>query len=195
MTDRTDLGTGELYPFCPCMPGGGQPPRRRPLVYYARDGRPDRIVVKVERSAKEGRAVRAQTVDGLEWYYRYKPDLITRPLYAAGRRLCETFEAAKLMSGDKAMDYAKVRVDGSVCALSDKALELIDGYMAALHYVGGPEMDMLLLHVVCEDKPMAEFERRHGWRANSGHIVLRQALYRLALHYGYLDEPRRLWAA
>lgn len=193
MTEPTDLGPGELYPFCPWEPlPGGRRRRGRPPIYYARNGDPDRIVTKVERSAREGRAVRAQTVDTLEWYHHRKPDLIPQPMYSAGRRLRDTYETCLIKAGISAFDFSRERVSGGARRdLGVSALDSVEELTFALDYVGGPELDSLLLSVVCQNQKMEEFERRHAWRTGGGQIALRIALYRLALHYGYIQEPRR----
>lgn len=193
MTERTDFGPGELYPFCPWEPRAGARRRRgRPPIYYARDGDPDRVVTKAERSAREGRAVRAQAIDTLEWYYHRKPDLIPRPMYSAGRRLRDTYETCLIKAGVSAFDFTRDRVSGG--AGRDQgisALDSVEELNFALDYVGGPELDSLLLSVICQNQRMEDFERRHAWRTGGGQIALRIALYRLALHYGYIQEPRR----
>ncbi len=193
MTRSTDFGPGALYPFCPWDPGDkGRPTGGARRILHARDGDPNRVVATVERSAREGRAVRAQSVDTLEWYYQRKPELIPRPLYAAGRRLRDTHDTCLSKAGIGAFDFTRERVSGlGHRDVSADALAALEELGIALDYVGGPELDMLLLEVVCRGGRMDGFERRHGWRAGGGQIALRVALYRLALHYGYLQAPRR----
>lgn len=188
-TEATDLGPGELYPFCPCEPG------RKPksiVIWFARDGAPDRIVESRERSARQGRAVRAHAVDPLDWYHSRKPDLIPAALYAAGKRLRSRYEFLAV-AGLSAVDLGRERISQSRSGggnLPDRVLQYAKEVKFALDFVGGPELDRILLSVVCEGDSMEAFERRHGWRSGGGQVALRTALYRLALVYGLIGERR-----
>ena len=187
--ETTDLGPGALYPFCPCEPGGKP---KRVVIWFARDGAPDRIVEPRERSARQGRAVRAHVVDPLEWYHSRKPDLIPAPLYAAGKRLRGRYEFPAV-AGLTAVDLGRERISKSQTgggALPDRVLDYAKEVKFALDFVGGPELDRILLSVVCEGASMEAFERRHGWRSGAGQVALRTALYRLALVYGLIGERR-----
>ncbi len=185
----TDLGAGALYPFCPCEPGRKP---KRVAVWFARDGAPDRIVETRERSVRQGRAVRAQTVEPLEWYHSRKPDLIPTALYAAGSRLRGRYEFLAV-AGLTAVDLGRERISRSRAGgggLPDRVLHYAKEVKFALDFVGGPELDQILLSVVCEGDSMEAFERRHGWRSGGGQVALRTALYRLALVYGLIGERR-----
>ena len=61
-------------------------------------------------------------------------------------------------------------------ALIDELVERRAVLDQALEYVGGPELDRLLVDVVGQSKPLPEFERRHGYPTGSGQLGLRIAL-------------------
>jgi hypothetical protein len=193
MTDGADFGPGALYPFCPWPRDlADRRPGRPGTILYCRDGNPDRVVARTERSAREGRAERVRRVDALEWYCARRPALFPRVFQAAGARLQETYERAVAAYGARALDPSEPPTRRSGPApLNTSALDALEHLGRALDFVGGPELDDLLVAVICDGERMEAFERRHGWRAGSGQVVLRTALYRLAVHYGLVNRPTR----
>ena len=63
-----------------------------------------------------------------------------------------------------------------------------DRVSAALAVVG-PGLADAVLRVCCFLEGLEACERRMGWSARSGKVVLKIALQRLAVHYGYSPAP------
>ncbi len=112
---------------------------------------------------------------------------LARDLVAAGERLREDFELSHLgprvaqnwerfLSGSAgSMDWGRDEVPGGAAAARDRV-------MAALTDLG-PGLSDVALRCCCFLEGMEALERRMGWSARSGKIVLRIALQRLRQHY------------
>lgn len=118
-----------------------------------------------------------------------QPDLV-----AAGERLREDFELAqmgpritqnwdKFLSGSASTNIQSSGDGGG----SDKARTRV---MTALKDLG-PGLGDVVLRCCCFLEGMEAVERRMGWSARSGKIVLRIALNRLKVHY---DEENGSWS-
>ncbi len=181
-----DTGSGALFPFSP-LDEGPQAPKEPPSVtggQFAREGDPRRLV----EMDRQGRV--RNLGEPLDWYCRRRPALFPACLYGAGDWLRGVYEQAMSAS----LSMAKVDPGHSVTgkpgvgshamAPAERAADRMRALRRALAAVGGPDLDEILLRVVCEAMPMADFERMKGWRAGAGQWILRIALYRLALHRG-----------
>jgi len=115
-------------------------------------------------------------------------------LVAAGERLREDFELAqmgpritqnweKFLTGGARADVAL----GSGSGGSDKARDRVMTALADL----GPGLGDVVLRCCCFLEGMESVEKRMGWSARSGKIVLRIALTRLRAHY---DEANGNWS-
>lgn len=117
------------------------------------------------------------------------PDLV-----AAGERLREDFELAQMgprisqnwerfLSGNISSDFANT----GECGGSAAARNRVSGALSDL----GPGLGDVVLRCCCFLEGMEAAERRMGWSARSGKIVLRIALFRLKRHY---DEAQGNWS-
>jgi hypothetical protein len=115
---------------------------------------------------------------------------------AAGERLREDFELAQI--GPKvAQDWRRFLTPASqpgVSRLSGPA----EGPMGARNRVSaalealGPGLNDAAMRACCFLEGLEATERRMGWSARSGKVVLKIALTRLSEHYGFrLKEGRR----
>ncbi len=179
-----DTGSGDLYPFSPLEGGARHGAGAERVSSYARDGHPGRLV----EMTPQGRV--SNLGEPLDWYCRRRPDLFPACLYAAGDWLRCVYEQAMNASLSMAkVDpgqpvSAKTGASAQGMAPAERAAERMRSLRRALAAVGGPDLDEILLRVVCEAMPMAGFEKMKGWRAGAGQWILRIALYRLALHRG-----------
>ena len=115
-------------------------------------------------------------------------------LLEAGERLREDFEQAQL--GPRvAQNWDRFLTSGgggwnagSEFSGSSNARERVSIALKAL----GPGLADVALRVCCFLEGMEKAEKRLGWSARSGKVVLKIALQRLAAHYGITtDEQRR----
>ncbi len=106
-------------------------------------------------------------------------------LLSAGERLREDFELAQ-MGNKKTPNWENVVVTGMSGAQGDPKCTGPDGarvrVAAALGELG-PGLGDVILRCCCQLEGMETVERRMGWAARSGKIVLRIALQRLRRHY------------
>lgn len=109
---------------------------------------------------------------------------------AAGERLREDFELAQL--GPKvAQDWRRFLAPGTSGAPRgpaegpQAARDRLSRALAAL----GPGLEDAALRACCFLEGLEATERRMGWSARSGKVVLKIALARLAQHYGYARAP------
>lgn len=115
-------------------------------------------------------------------------------LVAAGERLREDFELAQM--GPRVTQNWEKFLTGGARSLfsghggsggSEKARERVMTALADL----GPGLGDVVLRCCCFLEGMESVERRMGWSARSGKIVLRIALIRLRAHY---DEEHGNWS-
>ncbi len=118
---------------------------------------------------------------------------LTPDMVAAGERLREDFELAS-MGPRVAQNWDRFLTAGSDRGVpagagfgggNDKARERVGAALRDL----GPGMGDLVLRVCCFLEGIEMTERRLGWSARSGKVVLRLALMRLDRHYREIYGP------
>lgn len=129
----------------------------------------------------------------LGWLARRKgPDgqpFLTPDEVDAGERLRLDFEVAQ-MGPSVAQDWHKFLTPGDRLAGTPVRRGPGEGPMAARDRVAkalsclGPGLSDVVLRVCCFLEGLEACERRMGWSARSGKVVLKIALHRLAEHYG-----------
>lgn len=112
---------------------------------------------------------------------------LTVELLEAGERLREDFELAHLgprvaQNWDRFLTGAVRQKSGSNENLSGGAMNARDRVHAALKDLG-PGLSDIVMRCCCFLEGMETAEKRMGWSARSGKIVLRIALQRLRVHY------------
>ena len=118
---------------------------------------------------------------------------LSEELLAAGERLREDFEQAQL--GPRvAQNWDRFLTGGGTSWNSDAACSGPSGARErvsfALH-VMGPGLADVALRVCCFLEGLEKAEKRLGWSARSGKVVLKIALQRLADHYGFEADAQR----
>ncbi|MEM7239790.1 MAG: DUF6456 domain-containing protein [Pseudomonadota bacterium] len=107
----------------------------------------------------------------------------------AGERLCSDFEIANL-GPQVGQDWRKFLTPGDRLSGTPRAGDLGEGPMMARDRVGkalsslGMGLADIAFRVCCFHEGLEACERRMGWSARSGKVVLKIALQRLAEHYG-----------
>lgn len=113
----------------------------------------------------------------------------------AGARLRQDFEAAQ-MAPSVAQDWRKFLTPGDRYSGSPVPRGPAEGPRAARQRVAealsalGPGLSDVALRVCCFLEGLEACERRLGWSARSGKVVLKIALQRLSEHYGLAIERR-----
>ena len=118
---------------------------------------------------------------------------LSEELLAAGERLREDFEQAQL--GPRvAQNWDRFLTGGgtswnldSACSGPSGARDRVSNALHAL----GPGLADVALRVCCFLEGLEKSEKRLGWSARSGKVVLKIALQRLADHYGIEPEELR----
>ena len=136
--------------------------------------------------------------DPLGWLARRKgPDgkpFLSPDEVEAGERLRTDFEIAQ-MGPSVAQDWRKFLTPGDRLSGTPIRKGPGEGPMAARGRVGdalasiGPGLADVALRVCCFLEGLEACERRMGWSARSGKVVLKIALQRLSTHYGYAPAP------
>lgn len=116
---------------------------------------------------------------------------LTRELLDAGERLREDFELAQI-GARVTQDWsqfltARVETSGRGMPIGTSAREAQERVAAALADLG-PGLGDVALRCCCHQEGMESVEKRMGWAARSGKIVLRIALQRLQLFYEQQGE-------
>jgi len=118
---------------------------------------------------------------------------LDEPLLAAGERLREDFELAQMGSRGP-QNWERIVLRGAPDARGDPAgtgPEAARLRVASALGELGPGLGDVVLRACCQLEGMESVERRLGWAARSGKIVLRIALQRLRRHY---DETEGKWS-
>jgi len=152
----------------------------------------ERTFMNPETGAEETRRVNLGE-DPLGWLARRRgPDgepFLAPAEVEAGERLRMDFETAQL-GPSVAQDWRKFLTPGDRLAGSPVGRGPAAGPMAARDRVSsalsalGPGLSDVALRVCCFLEGLEACERRMGWSARSGKVVLKIALQRLAGHYG-----------
>ena len=154
---------------------------------------------KSERQGNKKRGIRYNATESPLSALSRRKDKDGKPflnpeLVAAGERLREDFELAqmgprvtqnweKFLTGGARGEFSGAPGSGG----SDRARERVMTALADL----GPGLGDVVLRCCCFLEGMEAVERRMGWSARSGKIVLRIALLRLRQHY---DEEHGNWS-
>ncbi|MFT5066647.1 MAG: hypothetical protein ACI9TA_002274 [Reinekea sp.] len=115
---------------------------------------------------------------------------LSRDLVAAGERLREEFELAKMgsrIAADAATFLASVPVSNGPKGSSAGHLRV----QAAMNDLG-PGLSDVAFHCCCKLEGLENTEKSMGWSARSGKIVMRIALQRLKRHYDDLGNPGQM---
>lgn len=118
--------------------------------------------------------------------------LIDRAQLEAGQRLARDFERGHRREQiTQTWDASGVRGEArrDRLTLHEQAIEARRHVEGALEAVG-PGLADVLIWVCCEESGLEAIEKRSGWPARSGKVVLRLALDRLAAHYGIAMAAR-----
>jgi hypothetical protein len=118
---------------------------------------------------------------------------LSRDLVAAGERLREDFELAQA-GARVAQDWDRFltgRLDGggAEADMRDRGSRAARDRVAAALKDLGPGLGDVALRVCCYLEGLEALERRMGWAARSGKVVLRIALTRLKRHYADTSGP------
>lgn len=115
---------------------------------------------------------------------------LSRDLVQAGERLREDFELSQ-MEPRMAQDWGRFltgTVDGGRKGGGGDGVLAAKERVARAMYDLGPGLSDVALHCCCFLEGMEQTEKRMGWSARSGKVVLRIALERLRRHYAESDN-------
>lgn len=107
---------------------------------------------------------------------------LPRDLVVAGERLREDYELSQ-MEDDAKLDWEKFLVNHEAMSKSKQIAGNAKSRVAAALEDLGPGHSDVALRACCYLEGMESLEKRMGWSARSGKIVLRIALQRLQRHY------------
>ncbi|UXX83682.1 DUF6456 domain-containing protein [Roseovarius pelagicus] len=116
---------------------------------------------------------------------------VSEDLVSAGERLREDFELSQ-MGADAAQDWDRFLTCTDIDGAAEPAQT--SGAIAARRRVQGALRDLgpglgdIALRCCCQLEGLESAEKRMGWSARSGKIVLRIALQRLKRHYAMLGD-------
>ena len=120
--------------------------------------------------------------------------LIDASALAAGERLRAEVERAQMLpriTANWSASISSSRRGSGELDFSESSLAAQQRVKNALRAVG-PDFADLLLDVCVFLKGLEQIERERGWPARSAKLVLKMALARLAVHYGYSTEAKGL---
>ena len=167
---------------------------RRKQVARGSDEAPSPFVTQhgdfVETSDRDGATLRINLAESPLGTLARRRDKGGQPflgadLVRAGETMREDFERAQMGArvGQNWERFLTAGVQGDANAAdsggSDNARRRVAAALRAL----GPGLGDVVLHVCCHLEGIETAERRMGWAARSGKIVLRIALQRLQMHY------------
>ena len=112
---------------------------------------------------------------------------LPRELVTAGERLREDFELSQIAEGDKPDWEAFLATNASDGASCNKNADCPRARVEAALRDLGPGLGDVALRACCLLEGMESLEKRMGWSARSGKIVLRIALQRLRRHYNEIN--------
>lgn len=143
---------------------------------------------EISETTAQGRRRRASVADspiGLLSRRRGRDGVpfLSADLVAAAERLCEDFELSR-MGPSITQNWERFLTGPITARFSDRggSVEAEKRFRAAIDALG-PGLSEVALHCCCFQEGMETTEKRMGWSARSGKIVLRIALQRLKLHY------------
>jgi len=116
---------------------------------------------------------------------------LSRDMVRAGERLREDFELAHVGQGAAGFDWTRALtgvIDGSRASQEPGSAKA--RVLDALDFLG-PGLADVALRTCCFLEGMEMLEKRMGWSARSGKVVLRIALQRLLLHYATQSAESR----
>ena len=150
----------------------------------AATGRPESLAVNLGESPL-GWLARRKGADGRPF--------LTPAEVEAGERLRSDFETAQ-MGPSVAQDWRKFLTPGDKLSGSPRPRGPAEGPRAARERVTaalgtlGPGLSDIAVRTCCFLEGLEASERRFGWSARSGKVVLKIALQRLAEHYGLVPR-------
>lgn len=142
-------------------------------------------------SAPDHEALRTNAAESPLAWLATRRDKSGQPMISAtqldaGMRLARDHERAMMRERvTQSWDASGVRGGGGGerLTVTEAAHDARERVRAALDRVG-PELSSVLYSVCCAQEGLESVEKRHGWPARCGKVVLRLALDRLAQHYG-----------
>ncbi|WP_299642027.1 DUF6456 domain-containing protein [uncultured Ruegeria sp.] len=172
---RTDFGFAEAQSSFQAKPSGGSAERAKRIRYSAAESP---LIALARRRDRDG-----------------KP-FLDESLVSAGERLREDFELAQIgpqvsQNWDRFMTTGGRGSFGSESHGGKRASDAKDRVARALSDLG-PGLSDVALRCCCYLEGLELAEKRMGWSARSGKIVLRIALQRLKRHYQDQAERDRL---
>lgn len=174
---RTSAGDHHLRRALSHMPEDRFADQHREIVWQTRT--PDKVVVQAN-AAESPLAWLATRRDK-----NGNPMISPTQLDAGTRLACDHERAMMRERVTQSWDASGVRGGGAGDRLtvSEAAHDARERVRAALDAVG-PELSSALYAVCCAQEGLETVEKRHGWPARCGKVILRLALDRLAQHYG-----------
>lgn len=121
---------------------------------------------------------------------------LTPALVEAGERLREDFELAQ-MGPRVAQNWERFLTAGGSRGIAGNGKGLAEGPQDARTRVAralealGPGLSDIVFRICCFLEGLETAEKRLGWSARSGKVVLKIALERLAVHYGIAAKQNR----
>lgn len=120
---------------------------------------------------------------------------LTAELIEAGERLREDFELAQMgprvtQNWDRFLTAGQTRASGPGRGMADGPHDARTRVAKAMEVLG-PGLSDIVFRICCFLEGLETAEKRLGWSARSGKVVLKIALERLAAHYGLSAMQQR----